>query len=61
MTTPASFLSDDDWAIEDALDRGCPNCGAMWSMDEIDRDLCYCCGYPDPDMQSDQEDENETL
>jgi rubrerythrin len=24
----------------------CPNCGAIWGMEEIDFQQCDCCGYP---------------
>jgi ribosomal protein S27AE len=27
----------------------CPNCNAIWSMEEIDEQYCGACGYPDPD------------
>lgn len=27
----------------------CPNCSAIWGMEEIDEQYCGACGYPDPD------------
>jgi hypothetical protein len=27
----------------------CPNCNAVWGMEEIDEQYCGACGYPDPD------------
>jgi len=27
----------------------CPNCNAIWGMEEIDEQYCGACGYPDPD------------
>ena len=27
----------------------CPNCQAIWGMEEIDEQYCGACGYPDPD------------
>jgi ribosomal protein S27AE len=33
----------------------CPNCNAIWSMEEIDEQYCGACGYPDPD-ENDLED-----
>jgi Zn ribbon nucleic-acid-binding protein len=32
----------------------CPNCNAIWTMDEIDWQSCFACGYPNHD-----EDDNE--
>jgi Zn ribbon nucleic-acid-binding protein len=27
----------------------CPNCQAVWGMEEIEEQSCFACGYPDPD------------
>jgi Zn ribbon nucleic-acid-binding protein len=39
----------------------CPNCSAIWGMEEIDEQSCGACGYPDPDEDDYDEyiDENE--
>jgi Zn ribbon nucleic-acid-binding protein len=29
----------------------CPNCNAIWGMEEIDEQYCGACGYPDPDEE----------
>lgn len=31
------------------MEISCPNCNAIWSMEEIDEQYCGACGYPDPD------------
>ena len=31
----------------------CPNCNAIWSMEEIDEQYCGACGYPDCDEADD--------
>lgn len=31
----------------------CPNCQAIWGMEEIDEQYCGACGYPDPDPDED--------
>lgn len=36
------------WEEQSEFYQGiCPNCGAVWSMDEIDLERCYACGYPE--------------
>lgn len=25
----------------------CPVCGAIFGTDEMDQDICFCCGYPE--------------
>jgi Zn ribbon nucleic-acid-binding protein len=34
----------------------CPNCQAIWGMEEIDEQYCGACGYPDPDENDTIED-----
>ena len=33
--------------MKDELLTECPNCNAIWSMEEIDEQYCGACGYPD--------------
>jgi hypothetical protein len=52
-----------------ANDFQCPNCFAVWSIEEIDWNNCDACGYPnheeeeeefDPDpIEDDGDDDNE--
>jgi Zn ribbon nucleic-acid-binding protein len=35
----------------------CPNCNAIWGMEEIDEQYCSACGYPDPN-ENDIDDED---
>jgi len=35
----------------------CPNCNAIWSMEEIDEQYCGACGYPD----SDEDETDDTM
>jgi hypothetical protein len=32
----------------------CPNCQAVWTLEEIEDSQCGCCGYPD-----NEDDQNE--
>ena len=36
-----------------------PNCNAIWGMEEIDEQCCYACGYPDPDEDDLEFDDND--
>jgi ribosomal protein S27AE len=29
----------------------CPNCSAIWTMEEIDEQHCGACGWPDEDNE----------
>jgi Zn ribbon nucleic-acid-binding protein len=44
--------------MEDELLTECPNCNAIWSMEEIDEQYCYACGYPDPNEDDLDEESN---
>lgn len=37
----------------------CPNCGAVWGMEEIDWQQCDCCGWPDNDDDDDYYDDDD--
>ncbi len=50
-------LYDDD-EVDEALDC-CPRCGAIWSMDELDAERCYACGWSFGDiLEFDEEDDD---
>lgn len=31
---------------EEEIITSCPDCGAAWSMDEMDWECCFSCGFP---------------
>lgn len=33
----------------------CPNCGAVWGMEEIDFQECWACGYPEHEQDGDDD------
>lgn len=33
--------------------KDCPNCPAIWSIDEIQENKCFACGYPDVEDEED--------
>jgi Zn ribbon nucleic-acid-binding protein len=37
----------------------CPNCQAIWSMEEIDEQYCGACGYPDCEEDGDYYNQDE--
>jgi len=37
----------------------CPQCSAVWTMEEIDWQECFACGYPDANIFDDENDEND--
>jgi hypothetical protein len=41
----------------------CPNCQAIWSMEEIDEQYCGACGYPDCEEDTDDfyEEEDKSI
>lgn len=44
-----------------AYEGVCPRCTAIWGMDEVDRNHCFACGYPDEnefDSDYDEYDED---
>jgi hypothetical protein len=36
----------------------CPNCQAIWGMEEIDWQECGSCGWPDPDCEDFMQDDD---
>lgn len=36
----------------------CPNCNAVWGMEEIDWQECDCCGYPNVDATDFDDDDD---
>lgn len=38
------------------MDLSCPQCTAIWGMDEVERGHCFACGWPEDD---DHENEDE--
>lgn len=34
----------------------CPNCGAIWGMEELDNNHCGSCGYPDDFLEWDDDE-----
>lgn len=43
--------------IREEMEWSCPNCYAMWSIEEFDEQRCYCCGYPEEDDEYDEYDQ----
>jgi len=35
------------------METQCPNCNAIWDMEEIDEQHCGACGWPDNDEDED--------
>ena len=39
----------------------CPNCAAIWRMNEIDMNHCFACGWPDDDDDNYYDDYEATI
>lgn len=41
--------------MEDKKVKACPECGKVWTQEEIDLQECSGCGYPEDDILEDVE------
>lgn len=40
---------------EESYEGVCPRCNAIWGMDEVDRNRCYACGWPEEEIYGDDD------
>lgn len=43
----------------DDIVEDCPNCGATWGFEEIERGRCFACGYVEGDNPNYEEDDDD--
>jgi len=43
------------------IDPCCPNCNAVWTLEEIETDSCDSCGYPYNDDNDDYDYDDDDL
>ncbi len=39
------------------INQDCPNCPAIWGVDEMQEERCFACGYPDHEEEDDDDED----
>jgi len=42
--------------LYELVEEQCPQCGVLFGLEEIERQTCFACGWPDEDLYFDDDE-----